>query len=194
MRILVTGSSGHLGHALTHTLSAQGHDVLGIDIVPAPWTRRVGSITDRTFVHECMCDVTAVVHAATLHKPHVATHSRRRPSTAITSPNWAAMRPPSLGAMFPTTRTSTRAAAGGCFRRWIAFMSTNVHVRCSDGSRASTSPLRSHDSTRIRTIAANSRASPAQRAITQRIFLKAYIQWLEIREYTLALKENPCPS
>lgn len=71
MKILVTGSSGHLGHALTHTLSALGHQTLGIDIVAAPWTQRVGSIIDRAFVRECMRDVEAVVHAATLHKPHV---------------------------------------------------------------------------------------------------------------------------
>lgn len=77
MKILVTGSSGHLGHALTHTLSALGHEPLGIDIVSAPWTQRVGSIADRAFVRECMRGATAVLHAATLHKPHVASHSRQ---------------------------------------------------------------------------------------------------------------------
>jgi nucleoside-diphosphate-sugar epimerase len=37
----------------------------------------VGSIADRAFVRRCMKNVTTVLHAATLHKPHVATHSRQ---------------------------------------------------------------------------------------------------------------------
>ena len=44
---------------------------------PGAFTQRVGSITDRGFVRQCMKGVTAVLHAATLHKPHVATHSRQ---------------------------------------------------------------------------------------------------------------------
>jgi nucleoside-diphosphate-sugar epimerase len=37
----------------------------------------VGTITDRAFVRGCMRGVDAVIHAATLHKPHVVTHTRR---------------------------------------------------------------------------------------------------------------------
>jgi len=37
----------------------------------------LGSITDRACVRRCMTDVQAVFHAATLHKPHVATHRRQ---------------------------------------------------------------------------------------------------------------------
>jgi UDP-glucose 4-epimerase len=74
---LVTGSSGHLGEALVRTLQARRREAIGIDILPGPFTRRVGSIADRGFVRRCMKDVTAVLHAATLHKPHVATHSRQ---------------------------------------------------------------------------------------------------------------------
>ncbi len=77
MTILVTGSSGHLGEALVRTLQAERREVLGIDILPGAFTQRVGSITDRGFVRQCMKGVTAVLHAATLHKPHVATHSRQ---------------------------------------------------------------------------------------------------------------------
>jgi nucleoside-diphosphate-sugar epimerase len=73
----VTGSSGHLGEALVRTLQTEQCDVLGIDILPGGFTQRVGSITDRGFVRQCMKGVTAVLHAATLHKPHVATHSRQ---------------------------------------------------------------------------------------------------------------------
>src|SRR5262249_33236950 len=35
------------------------------------------SITDRPVVRRCMVGVGTVFHAATLHKPHVATHSRQ---------------------------------------------------------------------------------------------------------------------
>jgi UDP-glucose 4-epimerase len=74
---LVTGSSGHLGEALVRTLQAQGRDTLGIDIRPGAFTHRVGSITDRDLVARCMRGITTVLHTATLHKPHVETHSRQ---------------------------------------------------------------------------------------------------------------------
>jgi UDP-glucose 4-epimerase len=77
MKILVTGSSGHLGEALMRTLPALGHEALGIDITPSPFTQVTGSITDRALVDGCMRGVDFVLHAATLHKPHVATHSRQ---------------------------------------------------------------------------------------------------------------------
>jgi UDP-glucose 4-epimerase len=75
--VLVTGSSGHLGEALVHTLQAQRREVIGSDVLPGAFTHQVGSITDRAFVRRCMQGVTTVLHTATLHKPHVATHSRQ---------------------------------------------------------------------------------------------------------------------
>jgi UDP-glucose 4-epimerase len=75
--ILVTGSAGHLGEAITRTLLAHGQLVRGIDIKPSPFTNAVGSITDQAFVRGHLSDVTAVIHCATLHKPHVETHSAR---------------------------------------------------------------------------------------------------------------------
>lgn len=75
MKILVTGSSGHLGEALVRTLKNHNHDVIGIDLLDSDFTKKVGSITDRDFVAKCMVGVETVFHAATLHKPHVATHS-----------------------------------------------------------------------------------------------------------------------
>jgi len=75
MTILVTGSAGHLGEALMRTLRAEGRPALGLDIRPSAFTDRVGSIADPAFVAECMAGARAVIHAATLHKPHVATHS-----------------------------------------------------------------------------------------------------------------------
>src|SRR5688572_14636789 len=77
MRILVTGSSGHLGEALVRTLRNTAHDVVTLDITPSPFTETVGSIVDRETVRRCMRGVDAVLHTATLHKPHVATHGRQ---------------------------------------------------------------------------------------------------------------------
>lgn len=76
MKTLVTGSAGHLGEALMRTLRARGDSVRGIDIVSSPFTDLVASIASRGAVDEAMRDVEVVLHAATLHKPHVATHAR----------------------------------------------------------------------------------------------------------------------
>jgi nucleoside-diphosphate-sugar epimerase len=76
MRLLVTGSAGHLGEGLVRTLRERGHDAVGLDLLHSPYTTHVGSITDRAFVRSCMREIDCVIHAATLHKPHVATHSR----------------------------------------------------------------------------------------------------------------------
>jgi nucleoside-diphosphate-sugar epimerase len=76
MRILVTGSSGHLGEALMRVLGEEGHDVVGLDVLASPHTTVVGSVADRACVRTCMAGVDAVVHAATLHKPHVESHQR----------------------------------------------------------------------------------------------------------------------
>src|SRR5207249_10573458 len=48
-----------------------------LDRTPSPFTSGVGSIGDRGCVRQCVRGVAAVLHAATLHKPHVATHSRQ---------------------------------------------------------------------------------------------------------------------
>ncbi len=78
-RVLVTGSSGHLGEALVRTLREHGREVVGADLLPGPFTSLVGTIADRAFVRECVVGTGAnvVLHTATLHKPHVATHSRQ---------------------------------------------------------------------------------------------------------------------
>jgi UDP-glucose 4-epimerase len=77
MRILVTGSSGHLGEGLMRVLAADGADVVGLDVLPSPWTALLGSIAERDVVRRAMEGVDAVVHAATLHKPHVGSHRRQ---------------------------------------------------------------------------------------------------------------------
>jgi UDP-glucose 4-epimerase len=72
---LVTGSSGHLGEALMRTLRARGEVAAGLDIRPSPFTDHVGSIGDRTLLRRVLSGVRVVLHAATLHKPHIATHA-----------------------------------------------------------------------------------------------------------------------
>ena len=78
MRILVTGSSGHLGEALVRVLGARdGVEVVGVDVLPSPWTAVVGDVADRELARRALDGVDAVVHAATLHKPHVGSHARQ---------------------------------------------------------------------------------------------------------------------
>ena len=82
MRILVTGSSGHLGEALVRVLRADGADVLGLDVLASPYTDVVGSVADRACVRRCLEGVDAVFHTATLHKPHVGSHAAPTSSTS----------------------------------------------------------------------------------------------------------------
>ena len=77
MRILVTGSAGHLGEGLVRVLAAEGFDVVGLDVLDSPHTAVVASITDRAAVRRCVDGVDGIIHAATLHKPHVGSHSRQ---------------------------------------------------------------------------------------------------------------------
>jgi UDP-glucose 4-epimerase len=78
VKILVTGSAGHLGEALVRSLRDEGSEVVGLDLLDSPFTSVVGSIADRDLVRRCLDGVDAVLHAATLHKPHVGSHSRRQ--------------------------------------------------------------------------------------------------------------------
>lgn len=75
VRLVITGSSGHLGEALVRALRGAGHDVIGVDLAESAYTDLVGSVTNREVVRTAMAGADAVVHAATLHKPHVGTHS-----------------------------------------------------------------------------------------------------------------------
>jgi UDP-glucose 4-epimerase len=74
MRIVVTGSSGHLGEALVRVLGDEGNDVIGLDVLASPFTSIVGSIADRTCVRRSLDGADAVLHTATLHKPHIRSH------------------------------------------------------------------------------------------------------------------------
>ena len=77
MTIFVTGSAGHLGEAILRTLRGRGSTVHGVDLKKSGFTDAVGSITDPDFVRRQMAGVSAIIHTATLHKPHVATYSKQ---------------------------------------------------------------------------------------------------------------------
>jgi UDP-glucose 4-epimerase len=76
MRILLTGSSGWLGHNLITRLIRAGHKVVGVNPVPSPNTQILGSIVDRELVRGAIhdCELDAIVHAAGLHKPNIRIH------------------------------------------------------------------------------------------------------------------------
>ena len=59
------------------TLQSRGVDAAGIDLLAGPFTHFTGSITDRSLVRESLRGVKTVFHSATLHKPHVATHTKQ---------------------------------------------------------------------------------------------------------------------
>ncbi len=75
-RVLVTGSSGQLGGEICRQLAAAGHQVVGLDRVAGPATTALGDVADGALMAALVARVDAVVHAASLHAPHVATHSR----------------------------------------------------------------------------------------------------------------------
>jgi nucleoside-diphosphate-sugar epimerase len=76
-KVLVTGSSGHLGEALVRVLRADGYEVTGLDVRPSPYTTVTGSVADRAVVRGCLAGADAVLHTATLHKPHVGSHGKQ---------------------------------------------------------------------------------------------------------------------
>ncbi|MBO0783032.1 MAG: NAD(P)-dependent oxidoreductase [Ktedonobacteraceae bacterium] len=76
MRILITGSSGRVGAAIAARL-VEWHEVIGIDVVPGQWTCHLADVTDRTLMFQLAREVDAIVHTASLHHPHLATHSEQ---------------------------------------------------------------------------------------------------------------------
>lgn len=76
--VLVTGSAGHLGTALMLNLPSLGFKPLGVDILHSPTTTLVGSVSDRAFITSIFDSnpIQHILHVATLHKPHVCSHSK----------------------------------------------------------------------------------------------------------------------
>jgi nucleoside-diphosphate-sugar epimerase len=61
------------------SLPQQGYRPIGIDILPSTHTTHVGSIADRSFVSSIFAQhpsIRYILHTATLHKPHVESHSK----------------------------------------------------------------------------------------------------------------------
>lgn len=76
MKVLVTGSAGHLGEALMRVLRERpGFEPIGLDRLESPTTDIVGSILDPEAVEAGVAGVQAILHTATLHKPHIGSHS-----------------------------------------------------------------------------------------------------------------------
>ena len=75
-KILVTGTSGHLGEAIARTLTEQRTPYLGVDLRRGSFTQKVGDLANQSFTDTLFKDVNHVIHCATLHKPHVATHTK----------------------------------------------------------------------------------------------------------------------
>ncbi len=46
MKLLITGSSGHLGEGLMRTLPESAHELVGIDIKQSAFTTQVGTISE----------------------------------------------------------------------------------------------------------------------------------------------------
>ncbi len=81
--MLVTGSSGWLGHYLMPMLRAEGHEPLGLDAAPGRETHIVGSVANKGVVRNAVFAVDAVIHCGALHKPDIA----RYPTSAFVDTN-----------------------------------------------------------------------------------------------------------
>jgi UDP-glucose 4-epimerase len=126
MKVLVTGSSGHLGEALMRLLPGLGHAAVGLDQLASPFTTYQGSITDRSVVDRALQGVEAVLHTATLHKPHVASHTKHAfidTNIAGTLTLLEAVAETGLRRFVMTSTTSAFGAAlspkAGCPAAWI---------------------------------------------------------------------------
>jgi nucleoside-diphosphate-sugar epimerase len=70
MQILVTGTSGQIGSVIARMLSSD-HAVVGVDLIPGKHTTNLGNLNDRDFIFSVTKDMDIVIHAASLHAPHI---------------------------------------------------------------------------------------------------------------------------
>jgi nucleoside-diphosphate-sugar epimerase len=70
MRVLVTGSSGRLGAVTVNHLRAFGHQVTGIDIIPARTTDELIDILNKEAVLAVTKNIEAIIHTAAIHGKH----------------------------------------------------------------------------------------------------------------------------
>ncbi len=81
MRIVVTGSLGHLGEALVRVLGSEGHAVAGLDVLDSPHTNVVGSVSDRDCVRRCVEGMDATCTSRPGISPTSVPRDGRRSST-----------------------------------------------------------------------------------------------------------------
>ncbi|MBE1527566.1 nucleoside-diphosphate-sugar epimerase [Sphingopyxis sp. OAS728] len=79
MRVLLTGSSGWLGRYLAPLLAQNGHEVIGLDVVPGAYTQVIGTVADRALIDRTMGEhgIEAVIHGGALHKPDIVRYPRQ---------------------------------------------------------------------------------------------------------------------
>jgi UDP-glucose 4-epimerase len=70
MRVLVTGSSGRLGAVTVSHLRAFGHQVTGIDIIPAETTDKLVDILNKETVLTSTRNIDVIIHTAAIHGKH----------------------------------------------------------------------------------------------------------------------------
>ncbi|XHR94696.1 NAD-dependent epimerase/dehydratase family protein [Mucilaginibacter sp. UC70_90] len=70
MRVLVTGSSGRLGAITVNHLRINGHEVTGIDIIPAQTTDVQIDILNKDAVLAVTENIDAIIHTAAIHGKH----------------------------------------------------------------------------------------------------------------------------
>jgi nucleoside-diphosphate-sugar epimerase len=116
MKVLVTGSSGHLGEALVRTLRVAGDHVTGLDVKRSEFTNVLAPVHDSEAVHACMQGVEVVYHAATLHKPHVATHTMQDFVDTNVSGTLALLQAAKANAVKAFVFTSTTSVFGDALR------------------------------------------------------------------------------
>jgi UDP-glucose 4-epimerase len=75
VRVLVTGSSGRIGGAISARLKLR-HQVRGLDLRPGPLTTELADIEDTARLATLLTGIDAVVHTASLHVPDLASRSR----------------------------------------------------------------------------------------------------------------------
>jgi len=70
MRIVVTGSEGHIGRAVCDAAAAMGHELVRVDVSGSA-NRPPIDIRDRAALMTAFEGAEAVIHAAALHAPHM---------------------------------------------------------------------------------------------------------------------------
>jgi len=110
MRILVTGSSGHLGAAVVRLL-APDHRVFGLDLVPGPETTHTGALADRALIAALVGQVEVVIHTASLHARHLT----------------GAMKEAFIATNIAGTQGLLTAAAASGIRRFVYTSTTSIY-------------------------------------------------------------------